>query len=134
MNWRLVFLLSLFGLAMGIGSVYWISSSNEWIFWLVIFLISAYLIAKNAPGKYFLHGFMVSIFNSIWITAIHYFMFDTYYETHRETMLEYEAQPMPIDMRTMMVVMGPIIGVVSGLVLGLFSYLASKFFKKNAIG
>ncbi len=47
MNWNLIFKLSLFGLAMGIATVYWIPSNIEPYFWLVIFIICAYAIAKN---------------------------------------------------------------------------------------
>jgi hypothetical protein len=41
MNWRLIAQLSLFGLAMGIATVFFIPSTIEPLFWLVIFGISA---------------------------------------------------------------------------------------------
>jgi hypothetical protein len=50
MNWKLIFQLSLFGLAMGIATVFVIPSNIEPAFWLVIFLICAYLIAKQSPA------------------------------------------------------------------------------------
>ena len=56
MNWKLILQLSLFGLAMGLATVFFISSSAEPFFWLAIFIASAYLIATRAPGRYFLHG------------------------------------------------------------------------------
>jgi len=71
MNTKLIFQLSLFGLAMAIATVFWIPSNIEPIFWVVIFIICAYLIAKKSTGKYFLHGLLVSIVNSVWITAAH---------------------------------------------------------------
>jgi hypothetical protein len=55
-NWKLIFQLSLFGLAMAIATVYWIPQNVEPFFWLVIFIICAYLIAKRCSDKYFLHG------------------------------------------------------------------------------
>ena len=84
MNWKLIFLLSLFGLAMGIATVFVIPSNLEPLFWLVIFVISAYIIAGRAPGKYFLHGLLVSIVNSVWITAAHVLLFDQYLATHAQ--------------------------------------------------
>ena len=45
MNWKLIFQLSLFGLAMGIATVYLIPGRFEPLVWLVIFAISAYAIA-----------------------------------------------------------------------------------------
>lgn len=133
MNWKLIFLLSLFGLAMGFATVFVIPSNIEPVFWLVIFIICAYLIARYAPGKYFLHGLLVSIVNSIWITATHAALFFTYIANHPEYMKMLENSPMLAGHpRRMMVVTGPIIGVISGLVLGLFAWVASKIFKKQA--
>ena len=130
MNWKLIFLLSLFGLAMGIATVFVIPSNIEPWFWLVIFLICAYLIARLAPGRYFLHGLLVSVVNSIWITGAHILLFDQYVAHHAK-----EAEMMtrmPMAPHVMMAVTGPLIGVVSGLVLGLFAWIASKLMKRPA--
>jgi hypothetical protein len=131
MNWKLIFLLSLFGLAMGIATVYVVPSNIEPFFWLAIFIICAYIIAKQAPGKYFLHGLMVSIVNSVWITAAHVLLFDSYIASHAK-----EAAmmgQMPLSARAMMAVTGPVVGVISGVVLGLFAFIASKLVRHNAI-
>lgn len=129
MNWKLIFSLSLFGLAMAVATVYWIPSNIEPIFWLGIFLICAYIIARNAPGKYFLHGFLVSLVNSIWITAVHSIFYDTYMANHPEV-AEMNANMSVTNPRMVMILAGPIIGAVSGLVQGLLAYLASRLIKK----
>jgi len=126
MNWKLIFLLSLFGLAMGIATVFFIPSNIEPFCWLVIFVLSAYIIATQAPGQYFLHGLLVSMVNSVWITAAHVLLFDRYIANHAREAAMMES--VPISPRLMMVVTGPLIGVVSGLVLGLFAFIASKLF------
>jgi len=135
MNWKLIFLLSLFGLAMGFATVFVIPSSVEPFCWLAIFIVCAYLIARYAPGKYFLHGLLVSIVNSIWITAIHASLFYTYVANHPEylQMLTAPGNPEALSAhpRRMMVITGPIIGLLSGLVLGLFSWVASRFVKRS---
>src|ERR1700676_3446141 len=82
MNWKLIFQLSLFGLAMAIATVYWIPSNVEPIFWLIIFAICAYIIARNCKDKLFLHGLFVSLVNSIWITVAHVLLFKTYISNH----------------------------------------------------
>jgi hypothetical protein len=46
MDWKLVFQLSLFGLAMGIATVFVIPSNIEPWFWLLIFGVCAFLIAR----------------------------------------------------------------------------------------
>ncbi|MSR22442.1 MAG: hypothetical protein EXR92_02685 [Gemmatimonadetes bacterium] len=50
MNWKLVLQLSLFGLVMAVATVFWIPSTVEPAFWLVIFGFSAYLIAPRTVG------------------------------------------------------------------------------------
>ncbi|MBI4947234.1 MAG: hypothetical protein HY840_12645 [Bacteroidetes bacterium] len=76
MNWKLIFGLSLFGLAMAIATVFVIPNKIEWMFWIPIFIFNAYLIAKNVSGKYFLYGFLVSLMNCVWITPIHMLFFN----------------------------------------------------------
>jgi hypothetical protein len=130
MNWKLIFQLSLFGLAMAFATVFWISSAIEPFFWLVIFIFCAWQIAKKAPANYFLHGFLVSIVNCVWITAAHVAFFATYMANHPE-MAEMNAKmPLHDHPRRMMVLMGPVFGVLFGLILGLFAFIASRIIKK----
>jgi hypothetical protein len=126
MNWKLVFQLSLFGLAMGIGTVFLIPSNIEPVFWLAIFVVCAYIIARQSSGQYFLHGLLVSIVNSVWITASHVILFHQYIANHPQEASMMASMPLPDSPRLMMTLMGPVIGVVSGLVLGLFAVVASK--------
>src|ERR1700743_701800 len=122
MNWRLIFLLSLFGLFMGISTVYFIPSSIEPVCWLVIFIVCAWLIAKNAPGRYFLHGFCLGLANCVWIVAAHVLLFNDYSANHPAEMAM--MSNMPFMPKLMMLFVGPVIGIVSGLVIGLFSFIA----------
>jgi hypothetical protein len=94
MSWKLVFQLSLFGMAIAFATVFWIPTNVEPAFWLVIFLVCAYLIAKRTPGRHFLHGFLVSIVNSIWVTTAHAVLFSTYIANHPD-MAEMSAR-MPL--------------------------------------
>jgi hypothetical protein len=132
LDWRLIFQLSLFGLAMAIATVFVIPSSVEPIFWLAIFVTCAYLIAKKAPGKFFLHGFLVSLVNCFWITTAHIVLADSYLARHPNEAEMMTKMPMPDSPRLMMLMTGPIVGIVSGLVLGLFSFIAGKMVKKVA--
>src|SRR5262245_36126241 len=77
MNWKLILTLSMFGVAMAVASLFGVGLF-EFVLWLAIFVLYAVIIAKRAPGKYFLHGFLVSVVNSIWVTAIHATFFSTY--------------------------------------------------------
>ena len=126
MNWKLIIQLSLFGLAMGIATVFLIPSNVDPLFWLVIFGICAYIIATRCSGKYLVHGFLVSIVNSVWITASHVLLFDRYLANHPKEAAMMTSMPMPGSPRLMMALMGPVVGVLSGLVLGLFAVVAGK--------
>ena len=129
MKWALVLELSLFGLAMAFATVFVVPSNLEPFFWLVIFIVCAYLIASRAPGRPFLHGLMVGIVNSVWITSAHVAFFDQYIARHPQ-----EAQmmtTMPLEPKAMMAVTGPIVGVVSGAILGLFALIAARFVKRG---
>ena len=132
MNWRLIGQLSLFGLAMGIATVFLIPSNIEPLFWLGIFGISAYLIATRCSGSYFLHGILVGLANCVWVTASHILLFERYIANHAREAAMMTSMPLPNSPRLMMALIGPAIGLVSGLVLGLFAVVASKLIPARA--
>lgn len=127
MNWRVIFQLSLFGLAMGIATVFVIPSSVEPFFWLAIFVISAYVIATRAGGRPFAHGVLVGLANSVWVTATHVLLFQQYVARHQQELAMMSSMPLARHPRLLMLCMGPVIGLVSGVVLGLFAVVAAKF-------
>lgn len=128
LNWKLIIRLSAFGLAMAIGTVWWIPGNIELVIWLGIFVYCAYMVAQQAPGKHFLHGFLISMVNCIWVTSAHIIFFADYAATHPEEM-EMSAK-MGGNPRLMMAVMGPVFGAVMGLILGLFCLIAAKIARK----
>ncbi len=128
----LVLKLSLFGLAMGVATVFVIPSSIEPLFWLAIFVACAVVIAKRAPGKHFVHGFLVSLANSVWITGAHIALAGSYLARHPDEAAMMAKMPLPDSPRLMMLMTGPAIGIASGLVLGLFAFVAGKFVKPAA--
>jgi len=127
MNWKLIFGLSLFGLAMAIATVFVIPSNVEPIFWLVILIVCAVIIARVQPTRHFLHGLLVGIVNSIWVTSAHILLFSTYIANHPKEAAMMKNMPMQPQM--MMAVTGPIVGVVSGVILGLFAFVAGKLIR-----
>jgi cobalamin synthase len=129
MNWKLIFLLSLIAIPMAFGTVYFIPNYIEPVLWIVIFFFCAFVIAKFCSRKFFLNGFMVSIFNCVWISAIHFIFFDAYYKFHPELARMNDASPE--TMRYMMLIFGPLVGIISGMILGLFSWIASKIFSRK---
>jgi hypothetical protein len=130
MNWKLIFLLSLFGLAMAFATISLIPMTLEPVFWLVIFITCAWLIAKNTPGRYFLYGFLVSLVNCVWITGAHLYFHHAYLANHTDMAQRMADMPMGGHPLRLMLITGLFIGILSGLILGLFSYIASRLVKK----
>jgi hypothetical protein len=131
MNWRLIFQLSLLGLVMGLGTVFVISSQVEPILWLVVFVISAYLIATRAAGKPFWHGVLVGLANSVWVTGAHVLLFDRYIANHPREAAMMTSMPLPHSPRLMMTLVGPCIGLISGVIIGLFALLAKNIVARS---
>ena len=126
MNWKVIIQLSLFGLAMGIATVFFIPSSVEPLFWLVILGFSAAIIATRCPGRYFVHGVMLGLANSVWVTAAHVLLFDRYIANHPQEAAMMSSMPLPDSPRLMMACVGPVIGLASGVVIGVFAVIAAK--------
>ena len=134
MNWKLVLTLSLFGLAMGIATVYFIPSGVEPLLWLAIFVICAYAVARDGTQRRFLTGLSIGIVNSIWVTGAHVLLFDRYLAGHAREAAMMQSMPLPQSPRLMMVLTGPVIGVISGIVIGALCVIAGKFIGRKPQG
>jgi hypothetical protein len=126
MNWKLILQLSLFALAMGIGTVFVIPSTIEPFFWLVILLVSAYFIATRAPDRPFGHGLALGIVNGIWVTASHVLLFSQYVARHPREAAMMQSMPLPTHPRVMQIIVGLCVGVISGVIIGVVSWVARR--------
>jgi len=133
MNWKLIFELSLFGLAMAFGTVFVIPYNIEPAFWLPIFLICAYAIARQVPSGRFLHGLLVGVVNSVWVTGAHVLFAARYLASHAAEAAMMQSMPAPTHPRLMMGITGAVIGLVSGAVIGLLALAAGKFVKTASV-
>lgn len=130
MNLKLVLQLSLFGLIMAFATISLIPQNIEWVFWLVIFVFCAYVIAKAGKGKYFLPGFLLSVFNSVWVTAAHVLWYTSYAAHHPQmaamgnSMGYFSTHP-----RMLTLLIGIPSAILFGLIMGLFAFIASKMVK-----
>ncbi len=129
MNWKLVLQLSMFGLFMAIGTVWFIPWGVEPFCWLAIFIICAIILARKLENRHFVHALMVGVFNSVWMTSFHIIFFDTYIAAHPDEAVQMQSMPFGGTTLTMLL-FGPVIGVVSGAVLGLFTLVARRLTKR----
>ena len=118
---------------MGIATVYVIPSKIEPAFWLAIFLFCAYAIAKGSGGMNFLHGLLLGIVNSVWITGAHVLLFERYLAGHAQEATAMQQGPLASHPREMVLVVGPLIGVVSGVIIGFLALIAGKLIKAPSV-
>ena len=126
MNWKLILQLSLFGLAMGVATVFVIPSTIEPIFWLFIWVLCAYLIARGTRDLRFLHGLLVGLVNSVWIIAAHVLLYDAYAARHAKEVAMMQSISGAVPQRLLVALLGIPAGLVSGIVIGLFAFIAGK--------
>ena len=131
MNWKLIAQLSLFGLAMGVATVFAIPANVEPVFWLVVFGVSAYFLATRSSTP-FRHGVLVGVANSVWVTASHVLFVNRYIANHPQEAAMMKSMPLPDSPRLMMVMVGIGIGVVSGIVIGLLALLAARLVRSRS--
>ena len=132
MNGKLIFALSLFGLAMAFATVFFIPSRLEIWIWLAIFLISAYAIGRGASRNLFLHGLLLGILNSVWVTVVHVALYDAYMAHHPKEAAMMQSNPMPLPPRLLMACVGPLVGVFTGVIIGLLAMLAGRMNRPKA--
>lgn len=135
MNWKVIFGLSVFGLAMGLGTVFGISPRAEPVFWLAIFVISAFVIARQARTRLFWHGFLLGIVNAVWVTGAHIVFYRRYLAGHTaEAELVARLQAPPRLAIPPMAIVGLASGLISGAVIGLLAYLVGKLLATKKVG
>lgn len=127
MNWKVIFSLSLFGLAMAVASLFGWTARFEPFFWFVIFVIYAVIIARTCASKYFLHGFFASVVNGLWMLAAHAAFFPSYFRNNPELFVRVPPGMTP----RIMLIADPFAGVLFGVVAGLFAWVGSKTFKRQ---
>ena len=128
MNWKLIFLLSLFGMAMAFATVFSVSSRVEPFCWLPVFIACACFIAKNVRRKFFLHGFLVSMVNCIWIIIIHIELSSSYLAHHTKEARQFAKMTQSgVSLNFAITMVTLFNSALSGVFLGLFSIIASKF-------
>ncbi len=127
MNWKLIFSLSVFGLAMGIASVLGFVPANfGWPLLLVIAVVCAAVLAKKVRAKLFFHGFMTGLINGL-IIGILETVFSSSYQANNPNYAGQIGQ-MPGGMYPFFSVL--YLAVEYGLVMSLFAWIAGKVFKK----
>lgn len=123
---KLIFLLSLLSLVMGFLTINLILPNWDYVCYIIIFMICGYVISRYCDDKYFMHGVLVGLIGSVWITAIHVLFYKNYIIKHpaEEEMLK-NMWNHEEHARTMMLFFKPAVGIIYALLQGVFAYFAS---------
>jgi hypothetical protein len=116
---------------MGVLTSFVVTSEVEMYVWIPIMLIIAYFVAKQASGKYFLHGFLTSVLSGFWLLLVHALLWDNFYALNKVSMdADFAGMPQGFSMKVIMLAVTPFVGAFFGLIQGLLAFLASKIVKK----
>jgi hypothetical protein len=129
MNWKQIFLLSLFGLGMGVASLLGLTKNIEPILWLLIALFCGYWFAKTISLKLFLHGLVAGIVIGILNSLCQSLFLDAYLASNPENAQYF--QQAPINPRVFVLISGTIVGVIYGVIVGLLTLAMSKLMQKR---
>jgi hypothetical protein len=132
MNWKLILQLSLFGLAMAIGTVFLIPPTVEAACWLVILLISSYVIARRCATQRFQHGIYLGMANAVWITASRLLFFDRYLAAHPQDAAMINSIPVEGMGKSILLFTGPFTGILTGAAIGLLAIAAGRLLRSAA--
>ena len=130
MNFK-IWALTLFGVAMGLASVYGYTEKFEWIYWIVIAVISGAVIAKIADRQIFVKSVVVGLFMGIFAGIIQAAMFDTYLANNPKSLDGFKEIPLSLEPQYVVLFTAPFIGIAFGLIIGLIAILFDKFTGKR---
>lgn len=126
MNVRVVLSLSSVAILLGAATSFGLTQGLEWVLWVVIALFSAFLIAKRAPRRPVLNGFLVGLLCGILSAATQSLLFDSYIANNPSAAERLSRISMGLDPRSFILASGVIIGLAAGALFGVLALLASK--------
>ncbi len=127
MKWKLILLLSLSGILMGVVTLYVIPARFEAVLGTPVFLLCGWFIGRHAEARWFLHGFVLGVLNSVIVTAIRASLPQVYLAHHPEDAVKFARMSAESGATVVqaMLMMGLFTAIVSGVVMGLFAILGS---------
>lgn len=134
LNRKLILQLALFGIAMGSGTVFFVPSAVEPILWLIVFLLSAYFIARYCLRLRFLNGLIVGMLDSLLKTTVHMIFFSSYVARHSQEIAAIRQMTTSISPKQMIALSSPVWGLAFGIIVGLLTKLLGVFVKPVEIG
>lgn len=131
MNWKLIGLLSLTGVLMGAVTVYYIPTRYESVLGTPVYMFCAYILARYAGSRYFMHGFLMGVINTAIVTLIHIIMQEAYLAHHAPDAAKFAKihADSGATVTQVMLMLGFFAALLSGVVCGLLTSAGDKILK-----
>ena len=130
MKWKTILLLSLFAILMGFISVFGIIQNIEWLLWLIIAFVSAFVLNKQTKKLLVTHAAITGLFMGILYAIILSSLFEMYLANNLESE-GFKQCDIPIEPQYFFLMAGPFLGFVYGLIVGLIALIIKKISKKQ---
>lgn len=124
MNWKLVGLLSVLGVAMGVKAVLGLVQENERLFWITLAVLMGLILAQNRVPKPFLHGLLTGFLAGLVAMIIEAAFLPTYLANN--PVIAGEFTESASKSRLFLLLSSPAIGALYGLFVGSMTWLASS--------
>lgn len=129
MKWRLMVSLSVFGVLMGGASVFGFTQGIEWLLWLIIALISAFLMARSLQTRFFASAFLTGLLMSLLNGLTQSVFFQTYLAHNVPVAEGFQQFQEGLNPRVFVLFSSVVIGSIYGALIGLLTLLGRKFIK-----
>lgn len=127
MNVRLVLLLSLFGPLVALATlVGLIHTGWESAVWAVVSVVCAGVLARQAPGKFFLHGFLTGFIAGAVAPLIQALFINQYLAYNPRATDALKSMP-GVSPAVLVVIAAPLWAAVVGAATGLLTWMWAKF-------
>jgi hypothetical protein len=130
MNVRLILMLSLLGLLVAAVSIAgYLQSGLETVATAAVAIACSLVLARQAPGKFFLHGFLTGLIAGALMTLTQAAFMGAYLAHNPKALETFRALPANMSPAIFVVILTPISAGLTGCVTGLLTWLAAKFLR-----
>ena len=132
MNWKIIILLSLIGIAIAVGAIFGIVNSSYILVYMIIFaIVSGVIISRTCETAPFMHGVMVGLLSGIFGSMIQALMFDTYLKNNPSSLDGFKNITTNLQPQFVLLFSGPFFGIGYGILAGLVALVLKKKTSRN---
>ncbi|MBI2420112.1 MAG: hypothetical protein HYV28_19800 [Ignavibacteriales bacterium] len=121
MNFKLIMNLSLFGLLAGSLNVFALTAGNDWVIWVLFWILASMLLKKKVAEKFFLHAFITGALFTLLAYFVQILLFDLYVANNPVIQSTISSLEPEVHPKTYFISIGLLLALGNGLILGLIA-------------